>query len=339
MDARELPPLIGQSPAFVALLEQASRVAPLDRPALVIGERGTGKELISARLHYLSRRWDGPFVKVNCAALSPDLLESELFGHEAGAFTGALRRQLGRFERAAGGTLFLDEIATASLRVQEKILRVVEYGEFERLGSGETLAVDVRVIAATNVDLPAAIATGQFRADLLDRLAFEVLTVPPLRARPDDIPRLAQAFGQAMAGELGRGPFAGFAAVAIDRLLAHSWPGNVRELKNVAERSVFRAERLDRPVREIALDPFESPFRAAAPAAAAPATTAMPPAAGADGPVDLDRHLAAEERRLIEAALARHRHNRRRAAVALGLSYDQLRARLRRLAIDDTVAA
>jgi len=332
MDDSALPPLIGQSPAFVSLLEQASRVAPLDRPALVIGERGTGKELISARLHYLSRRWGDPFVKVNCAALSTDLLESELFGHEAGAFTGALRRQLGRFERAAGGTLFLDEIATASPRVQEKILRVIEYGEFERLGSGETLTVDVRVIAATNVDVPAAIAAGHFRADLLDRLAFEVLTVPPLRARPEDIPLLARAFGQGMAGELGRGPFAGFAEAAIDRLLAHPWPGNVRELKNVAERSVFRAERLDRPIREVILDPFESPWRAPPPAA----PTAVPRSrSGAAGPVDLDRHLAGEERRLIEAALQDHRHNRRRAAAALGLSYDQLRARLRRLAIDE----
>jgi psp operon transcriptional activator len=332
MDDTTLQPLIGQSPAFVALLEQASRVAPLDRPALVIGERGTGKELISARLHYLSRRWGTAFVKVNCAALSTDLLESELFGHEAGAFTGAVRRQLGRFERAAGGTLFLDEIATASPRVQEKILRVIEYGEFERLGSGETLTVDVRVIAATNVDLPSAIAAGQFRADLLDRLAFEVLTVPPLRARPDDIPLLARAFGHDMASELGRAPFAGFAEAAIDRLLAHSWPGNVRELKNVAERSVFRAERLDRPVREVVLDPFDSPWRVPPPA---PAPAPSPSVAqAAPGPIDLDRHLADEERRLIAAALDRHRHNRRRAAVALGLSYDQLRARLRRLAID-----
>jgi len=333
MDDTTLPPLIGQSPAFVALLEQASRVAPLDRPALVIGERGTGKELISARLHYLSRRWGAALVKVNCAALSTDLLESELFGHEAGAFTGAVRRQLGRFERAAGGTLFLDEIATASPRVQEKILRVIEYGEFERLGSGETLTVDVRVIAATNVDLPSAIANGQFRADLLDRLAFEVLTVPPLRARPDDIPLLARAFGHDMASELGRAPFAGFAESAIDRLLAHSWPGNVRELKNVAERSVFRAERLDRPVREVILDPFESPWRAPPPAPPAAAPSTSTPEA-APGPIDLDRHLAEEERRLIEGALDRHRHNRRRAAVALGLSYDQLRARLRRLAIN-----
>ncbi|MBL8707700.1 MAG: sigma 54-interacting transcriptional regulator, partial [Rhodospirillaceae bacterium] len=187
----DLPQLLGEAPAFQALLDHVSAAAPLDRPVLVIGERGTGKELIAARLHYLSRRWDRPFIKVNCAALAPDLLESELFGHEAGAFTGATRRHLGRFERAHGGTLFLDEIANASLRVQEQILRVVEYGEFERVGSGETRAVDVRLIGATNIDLPAAVADGRFRADLLDRLAFDVLTLPPLRARPEDIALLA----------------------------------------------------------------------------------------------------------------------------------------------------
>jgi psp operon transcriptional activator len=190
------------------------------------------------------------------------------------------------------------------------------------------------VIAATNVDLPSAIAEGQFRADLLDRLAFEVLTVPPLRARPDDIPLLARAFGHDMASELGRAPFAGFAESAIDRLLAHSWPGNVRELKNVAERSVFRAERLDRPVREVVLDPFDSPWRAPSPQALPAAVPSPSAPQAAPGPIDLDRHLAEEERRLIEGALDRHRHNRRRAAAALGLSYDQLRARLRRLAID-----
>jgi psp operon transcriptional activator len=333
MDTRPLPPLIGQSPAFVALLEQASRVAALDRPALVVGERGTGKELISARLHFLSPRWDGPFVKVNCAALSPELLESELFGHEAGAFTGAVRRHPGRFERADGGTLFLDEVATASPRVQEQVLRVVEYGELERLGGSETLSVDVRVIAATNIDLPAAVAVSRFRADLLDRLAFEVLTVPPLRARAEDIPLLADAFGQAMAAQLERGPFAGFASGAVDRLLAHDWPGNVRELRNVAERSVARAERLDRPLEALVLDPFDSPWRPPAPDAAQPSRPVAPRAvAAAPESLDLAAHLAAEERRLIEAALARHRHNRRRAAAALGLSYDQLRARLRRLA-------
>src|SRR5882762_135066 len=168
----ELPPLLGESPAFRDMLAHVSRIAPLDRPVLVVGERGTGKELVAARINYLSSRWDKPFVKLNCAALAESLLDSELFGHEAGAFTGATRRRLSRFELADGGTLFLDEIATASLAVQEKILRVIEYGAFERVGGNEVQQVDVRVVAATNVDLPALAASGKFRADLLDRLAF-----------------------------------------------------------------------------------------------------------------------------------------------------------------------
>ena len=192
----ELPPLLGEARCFVDLLEQVSRVAPTERPVLVIGERGTGKELIAARLHFLSQRWERTFVKVNCASLSEDLLDSELFGHEAGAFTGAVRRHVGRFERADGGTLFLDEIANASMRVQEKILRVIEYGEFERVGGSDTQTVDVRVIGATNLDLPRQVERGRFRADLLDRLAFDVLTLPPLRARPDDIPLLADHFAR-----------------------------------------------------------------------------------------------------------------------------------------------
>ena len=202
MAAPDLPPLLGESPAFMALAEQISRVAPLDRPVLVIGERGTGKELVASRLHFLSRRWGGPFVQLNCAALAESLLESELFGHEAGAFTGAVRRRAGRFELADSGSLFLDEIAAASPAVQEKLLRVVEYGAFERLGGAAPLSVDVRVIGATNVDLPAAAGSGGFRADLLDRLAFEVLTLPPLRARREDIPLLARHFGREMAKEL-----------------------------------------------------------------------------------------------------------------------------------------
>ena len=232
------PSLLGESPAFLAALAHVSRVAPLERPVLVIGERGTGKELIAARLHYLSQRWDRPFVKVNCAALPESLLDSELFGHEAGAFTGATRRQIGRIEQADGGTLFLDEIATASPAVQEKLLRAVEYGEIERVG-GRTATVDVRVVGATNADLPALAAAGRFRADLLDRLAFDVVTLPPLRARPDDIPPLAEHFALGMVRELQRPLFPGFTAAALDRLRGHDWPGNVRELRNIAERYVL----------------------------------------------------------------------------------------------------
>ena len=177
---RDLPPLVGEAPAFRAALAQVSQLAALDRPVLVVGERGTGKELVAARLTYLSPRWDKPFVKLNCATLAESLLDSELFGHEAGAFTGATRRRLSRFEIADGGTLLLDEIATASLAVQENILRV---------------------IAATNVDLPGLAEAGGFRSDLLDRLAFDVVTVPPLRERAEDIPLLAEHFGRGMTRE------------------------------------------------------------------------------------------------------------------------------------------
>lgn len=331
------PSLIGESPAFVDLLEQVSRAAPLDRPVLVIGERGTGKELIAARLHYLSRRWDAAFVQVNCAALSDDLLDSELFGHEAGAFTGATRRHAGRFERADGGTLFLDEIATASLRVQEKLLRAVEYGAFERLGGSTTLQADVRIVAATNVDLPALAAAGRFRADLLDRLSFEVLTLPPLRHRREDIPLLAEHFALAMMNSLARereqepGPFPGFTEAALRVLLEHPWPGNVRELKNVVERAVTRAPRLDRPVAGIVLDPFDSPYRPR-PVLAEP-TLAGDQREGDDKVATKDGFSAqvkAFERGLLDRALAATRHNRRQAAAKLGLSYDQLRGVLRR---------
>src|ERR1700761_379257 len=168
-DTSELPTPIGRSPAFLECLSLISLVAPLSKPVLVIGERGTGKELAAARLHYLSQRWNQPFVKLNCVALSESLLEAELFGHEAGSFTGAQRRRVGRFELAHRGTLFLDEIANAPMNVQETILRVVEYGTFERVGGSETVKVDVRLIAATNVDLPRLAEEGRVRLDLLDR--------------------------------------------------------------------------------------------------------------------------------------------------------------------------
>ena len=180
----ETTQLIGEAPAWLSAQEHVSRVAPLERPILVIGERGTGKELIGERLHFLSKRWEGPFVKVNCAALSEQLLDSELFGHERGAFTGATEQRKGRFELADGGTIFLDEIATASRAVQEKLLRIVEYGEFQRLGGSRVLTTNVRIVAATNMHLPGMVERGEFRADLLDRLAFDVITLPPLRARP-----------------------------------------------------------------------------------------------------------------------------------------------------------
>lgn len=349
-DPREQP-LLGSSPAFLEALDAVSRVAPLDRPVLVIGERGTGKELVAARLHYLSRRWDRPFLQLNCATLSETLLETELFGHEAGAFTGAQRRHLGRFELANQGTLFLDEVATASLRVQEKLLRVIEYGSFERVGGRETIETDVRIVAATNVDLPDLAQRGQFREDLLDRLAFEVITLPPLRARREDILPLAEHYATRMTRLLKRSYFAGFSRETEALLLAHDWPGNIRELKNAVERAVYRNNEPDEPVSQIQLDPFASPWRPRpAPAMAPPALQAPPAAARPlesedgddppaadtvatpprDGPLALEEAVRAYEIAMLKRALAINRYHQRRAAEWLGLSYHQLRGYLRK---------
>ncbi|MBK5910836.1 hypothetical protein CCR85_04930 [Rhodothalassium salexigens] len=232
--------VVGASGAFLDLMDQVSALAPLTRPVLVIGERGTGKELIAQRLHYLSRRWEAPLVTLNAAAIPETLLESELFGVEPGAFTGAQRRRAGRFEAADGGTLFLDEIATLSLAAQEKLLRVIEYGEIERLGGSDTIEVDVRLVGATNADLPSLARAGTFRADLLDRLAFDVVTVPALRYRREDIPELANHFARRMEVALGRDGVPEIGPEAMAMLIDYPWPGNVRELKNVVERAVYR---------------------------------------------------------------------------------------------------
>ena len=322
----DLPTPIGESAAFRDMLAQVSRAAPLDRPVLVVGERGTGKELIAARLNYLSPRWAKPFVKLNCAALSESLLDSELFGHEAGAFTGAVRRRAGRFELADGGTLFLDEIANASLAVQEKVLRVIEYGAFEPVGSSAVRQVDVRVIAATHADLPALAASGRFRPDLLDRLAFDVITLPPLRQRPDDIPLLAEHFARGMSASLGHPYFAGFALEALERLARHSWPGNVRELKNAVERSVYRWAEPGEPLSEIILDPFASPYRPPAEPAERSGASVPPEAPSHDFRTLVRRY----ESELLTTALAQHRHHQRQTAAALGLTYHQLRHHLRK---------
>jgi psp operon transcriptional activator len=222
---------LGQSEAFLEFQESLSRVAPINRPVLLIGERGTGKELAATRLHFLSKRWQDPLVALNCSVLTPSLIESELFGYEKGAFTGAEHRRTGRFETADGGTFFLDEIGNIPMEVQEKILRVVEYGTFERVGSSESLEVDVRIIAATNADLMSLAAEGTFKQDLLDRLSFEVLFLPALRERKGDILLLANHFAVRMAFELGREEIPRLSDEAISALEGHSWPGNIRELK------------------------------------------------------------------------------------------------------------
>ena len=332
---RPVQPIIGEAPVFLEMLEHVSRAAPLSKPVLVVGERGTGKELIASRLHFLSRRWEQPLVKVNCAALTESILESELFGHEAGAFTGAVKTHIGHFERADGGTLVLDELATISLRMQEKILRVIEYGELQRVGGTETLSVDVRIAGSTNSDLQSLAAEGRFRDDLLDRLAFDVITLPPLRERTEDVLPLAYAFAMNMVSELQLPLFPGFSARASSSLLRHDWPGNVRELKNAVERSVYRLADKSRQISQIAFDPFDSPFRLRDPGSRT--------AAKGDGdvirrrhvlPVDLTQRMRELERELVAASLERARFNQRVAANLLGLSYHQFRGKVRKHELD-----
>lgn len=316
--------LLGEANSFIEVLEQVSRLAPLDKPVLIIGERGTGKELIANRLHYLSSRWQGPFISLNCAALNENLLDSELFGHEAGAFTGAQKRHPGRFERADGGTLFLDELATAPMLVQEKLLRVIEYGELERVGGSQPLQVNVRLVCATNADLPEMVNQGTFRADLLDRLAFDVVLLPPLRQRQSDIIMLADHFAIQMCRELALPLFPGFTPRAQETLLSYSWPGNIRELKNVVERSVYRHGNSDTPLDEIIIDPFRrDQALATSPTSSAPGDL---PAL----PLDLRQFQHQQERDLLEAGLQQAKFNQKRAAELLGLTYHQLRALLKK---------
>jgi psp operon transcriptional activator len=325
----ELPKLIGQSAALLDAMDRLSAAAPLVRPVLVIGDRGTGKELAAERLHRLSLRWDQAFVQLNCAALPETLLDAELFGYESGAFTGAIKARAGRFEDADGGTLFLDEIATLSAQAQEKLLRVIEYGVVQRIGAARSLQVDVRVVGATNADLPAMVAQGRFRADLLDRLSFEVITLPPLSARREDVPLLVDHFGRRMASELGWPRYPGFARDSSSQLLRHDWPGNVRELKNVVERAVYRWNNEHDAIADVQFDPFDSPHRPRNAATVTPTTTTAVNAPLEDV-TDFRGAVAAFELSLLKHALDGAKHNQRLAAKSLKLSYDQLRHALRK---------
>lgn len=347
--------LIGQSNALLEVLEHVSQIAPLSKPVLIIGERGTGKELIAERLHYLSKRWDQSFIKLNCSSLSENLLESELFGHESGAFTGAKGKHEGRFERADGGTLFLDELANTSGLIQEKLLRVIEYGEFERVGGSKTVQADVRLICAANEDLPSLADAGEFRADLLDRLAFDVITLPPLRCRPEDIMTLAEYFAVGMARQLKLQLFSGFSAHAVEQLMTHNWPGNIRELKNVVERSVYRNGGENRPIDHITLDPFASPYRPKTRiktrerqiTSVAPTTVTSTPQSAPtfeaevqvnteystncfNFPLDFKEQTEQYEMDLIQQALSNSQYNQKKTADMLGLSYHQLRGILKK---------
>jgi psp operon transcriptional activator len=354
---------IGQSEAFITFQEQISQVAPVDRPVMVIGERGTGKELAAARIHFLSTRWKKPLVTLNCGALTPTLIGSELFGYEKGSFTGAGTRTAGRFEMAAGGTLFLDEIGTIPMEVQEKILRAVEYGTFERVGSSRPVQVDVRIVAATHADLPAMVENGTFKQDLLDRLSFEVIHVPPLRRRKEDILLLANHFASRMAFELGRDQVPELTETAQKALAGYLWPGNIRELKNVIERAVYKSS--GPRIRHIVFDPFDNPHDDRAqgqkeqrtPGASSRKTSpeimaseALPKDLTANFPGDhpgdlsgpwvsdlmtrpLKEAVQALEARRVKQALAACRFHQKKAAALLGLSYDQFRGIKKRLGL------
>jgi psp operon transcriptional activator len=334
---------VGQSNAVLDAIERASRAAALNRPVLVIGERGTGKELVAERLHHLSPRWSGPLVVMNCAALPENLIEAELFGHEAGSFTGATKTRHGRFEEADGGTLFLDELGTLSAPAQDRLLRATEYGEITRIGASKPISVDVRIVAATNEHLPSLVERGKFRADLLDRLSFEVITLPPLRNRQGDIPLLAEHFARRMAAELEWPNWPGFSARVMAEMERYRWPGNVRELRNVVERAVYRWEDAERAVDSMQFDPFESPWvpkpaaaSTAGSGAAEAAETVGEPESEATAPSppieteDFRASVDAYERALLEQALGANRFNQRATAAAIGLSYDQLRHALKR---------
>ena len=326
---------LGQSEAFLEFQERLSRVAPVNRPVLLLGERGTGKELAANRLHYLSKRWQGAFLTLNCSALSSSLIESELFGYEKGAFTGAAQRRLGRFEAADSGTLFLDEIGNIPMEVQEKILRVVEYNAFERVGSSESIEVDVRIIAATNADVKALAARNMFKEDLLDRLSFEVLVLPPLRERGEDILLLANYFAGRMAAELEREEIPQFSPEAVRNLELHQWPGNVRELKNVVERAVYRSQ--STTISDVVFDPFSSPYQKKPPETATDDADPEKKSAGTGDPMGRPLKAAVWDLkvRMLENALKQTKFNQKKAAHRLGLTYHQFRGLYRQYKKND----
>ena len=347
-----LPPQpIGQSQAYLAILDRVSDSAVLERPVLLVGERGTGKELIAKRLHFLSPRWEKVFITVNCAAFTDERLDEELFGE---SFLDGREDTNGKFYHADEGTIFLDNIDAVSPRLQEKLMGAIEYGRYEASGEHAEQEVDVRVISASAVDLPAAVARGAFRVDLLDRLAFEVLTLPPLRARRDDIMPLSEHFGRKIAAELGADTFPGFTAEASEALLARRWTGNVRELKAVIERNTAQAWLADEtlsdpigggPAGALQFDPFEDPFRLKGDTrpsyTSEPAARALTPLiprqfeAPETQPPDLqaagfEDRVMAFERKLIDEALRVCENHQGKAAERLKLTYHQFRGLMRK---------
>ncbi|MHB8797008.1 MAG: sigma-54-dependent Fis family transcriptional regulator [Thermoanaerobaculia bacterium] len=325
--------VVGVSASWKEALRQAAKVASAETTVLLTGESGTGKEVVARFVHSSSPRASGPFVAINCAALPETLLESELFGYERGAFSGAHAAKPGRIEAAQGGVLFLDEVGETSPSVQAKLLRVLQEKEFQRLGGSRTQRADVRVVAATNRDLAAAMARGTFREDLFYRLAVFEIRLPPLRERPDDILPLAGAFLEEIGAELGR-PAAGISRDAMDALLRYRWPGNVRELRNVLERASILSDGGLITHEHLIVPPPGRPQAGAASVTATPAPersglSPLPRGVRATSLADLERDA-------IERALADARFNKSRAARALGLTRGQLYGRLRRLGIAPT---
>ncbi|GMV25145.1 MAG: hypothetical protein AMXMBFR58_11760 [Phycisphaerae bacterium] len=318
--------IVGKSPALAHVLESVRCVAPTDSTVLIEGETGTGKELIARALHDLSTRRQAPFIKVNCAALPAGLVESEFFGHEKGAFTGAVSARRGRFELADGGTIFLDEVGEVSPEVQVKLLRVLQESEFERVGGSETIRVNVRVIAATNRNLTADVAAGRFRADLFYRLNVFPLRIPPLRDRVSDIPLLTTYFVTQLASTLGK-HFDGINQNSMDRLIAYAWPGNIRELRNLLERAVILSPG---PMLNVELgeaDRQSLQTRQGAPEVAASENSGQPEVPTLE---DMERRHILDVLRQTNGAIA----GPKGAAKLLGLPPSTLRSRMERLGID-----
>jgi len=341
--------LLGTSEKMREVRELISRVADTDVTVLVRGESGTGKELVARGIHAASPRRDRTFVKVNCAALPSELLESELFGFERGAFTGAIQHKPGKFEFANHGTMFLDEISEMAPALQAKLLQVLQDGEFARLGGRQDVRVDVRVVAATNRDLEGAVADGQFREDLFFRLNVVCITLPPLRQRRDEIPALTESFLRRYAEHYNKPPFA-LATDALRLFAEYDWPGNVRELENLVKRMVILGT--DAQIRRDLADAIAgrsmrvSPIPALQPMAPVAAAPAAPPPAAAPAAVpppavlvgslkDIGRHAAREaERELIFRTLQQTRWNRREAAEILGISYKALLYKIKEAELD-----
>jgi two-component system nitrogen regulation response regulator NtrX len=325
-----LAKLLGESAAIARLREDVGRVGATEARVLIQGDSGTGKELVARALHDLSPRADGPFVKLNCAAIAQDLIEAELFGAVKGAYTGAVADRVGRFAAADGGTLLLDEIGDMSLEAQAKVLRVLQEGEFEPVGSTRTQSVDVRVIAATHKDLREGAREGWFREDLYFRLAVVPIAVPSLRERPDDVPRLLEHFLARFADQHGvSAPTVHAAAAKL--LTAHAWRGNVRELMNLAERLVILRHGLEVTREDLPAEVLE-PGR---PAGVAATGSGGGPPAAAYAHLPLREAREALERDLVRDALARHRGNVTRAARDLGLERTNLHKRIRALGLRD----